>query len=423
MITRGSTLAPKQLNFFLTRNGARKQSFKVCIWAATERFSQNTIHNGISERRRVGSWQEKRLDKRRSYWQKKWLDTSYWYRLYRREISKLTQRQKRTKKSWIWRCLLVTTHTWNNSFARPIMGAFLRHGQVFKKWHALSDKSDSGMSIFKHNDDDCISDMSASESDRDEPTQHGGGIPWRSLIPWRQRRGKFLLLFFQLVDAWPSKRNGQVVSPSSLTIISLPLLHPCFPRQEINGWQPRLFFPTVPHHGTNHISSRLVSSRVVQIWARNSSWNDDLIVAGFGFRHLVSQEDTYRRRCQFWVQWWRCTLKKVTISSFNVAILSPYPDAPCLWMPSNQISLSVVLKKKGKYIAQVQSLSLVFAPFDEAEDAFWNAVWWKTSISNDEQRQSGISCRTPRDVMNAIHHHTEPGKVCGKQRALTIPLE
>jgi hypothetical protein len=43
-------------------------------------------------------------------------------------------------------------------------------------------------------------------------------------------------------------------------------------------------------------------------------------------------------------------------------------------MPSNQISLSVVLKKKGKYIAQVQSLSLVFAPFDEAEDAFWNAV-------------------------------------------------
>jgi hypothetical protein len=104
MITRGSTLAPKQLNFFLTRNGARKQSFKVCIWAATQRFSQNTIHNGIStrarnyersesqpqtlgrhdssretERRRVGSWQEKRLDKRRSYWQKKWLDTSYWY--------------------------------------------------------------------------------------------------------------------------------------------------------------------------------------------------------------------------------------------------------------------------------------------------------------------------------------------------------
>ena len=69
------------------------------------------------------------------------------------------------------------------------------------------------------------------------------------------------IIFSQLVNAWPSKRNGQVVSPSSLTIISLASLHPCFPCQEINGWQPRLFFPTVPHHGTNHVSSRLVSSR------------------------------------------------------------------------------------------------------------------------------------------------------------------
>jgi hypothetical protein len=127
-------------------------------------------------------------------------------RLYRREISKLTQRQKCTKKSQ-FKDPAITIYM-SESDDAFLYDTYMKqlicqthHGSLFetrpsfRKRHLLSDKSDSGMSIFKYNDDDCISDMSASESDNNEPTQYGGGIPWRSLIPWRQRRGKFLLFF------------------------------------------------------------------------------------------------------------------------------------------------------------------------------------------------------------------------------------
>jgi hypothetical protein len=143
MITRGSTLAPKQLNF-LTTNGARKQSVKVYIWVATQWFSQNTIHNGISTRARN---YERKVSRNPKLWagtilpkrhelpvpalQTRDIEIDPKAETYQ-EIS--VQGSQRGDSAIIWVNLTMPprmTHTWNNSFARPIMGAFLRHGQVF----------------------------------------------------------------------------------------------------------------------------------------------------------------------------------------------------------------------------------------------------------------------------------------------------
>jgi hypothetical protein len=56
------------------------------------------------------------------------------------------------------------------------------------------------MSIFKYNDDDYTSDMSASESDSDEPTQYGGGIPrtWLTDDSMTTTTRQVFIIFFQL---------------------------------------------------------------------------------------------------------------------------------------------------------------------------------------------------------------------------------
>ena len=125
------------------------------------------------------------------------------------------------------------------------------------------------MSIFKHNDDDYTSDMSASESDSDEPTQYGGGIPrtWLTDDSMTTTTRQVFIIFFQLVNAWPSKRNGQVVSPSSLTIISLASLLP----SSRNKWLATTpFLPNNDDIIMAQTTSRLVSS--------HPDMSDDLIM-------------------------------------------------------------------------------------------------------------------------------------------------